>query len=99
MPEKNTPVEYGVAAAPMSSQGLAVLCIDQPDKGLCVHSFRTCQSAVHDSQLRKAMLHWLNLEPRPSMLPSGVNGAVASLPKQDSRNENRKMVTDILPAL
>ena len=33
---------------------------------------------------KSAMLHWLNLEPRPSMLPSGVNGAVASLPKQRS---------------
>ena len=33
-------------------------------------------------QLRKAMLHWLNLEPRPSMLTSGVNGVVASFPKQ-----------------
>jgi hypothetical protein len=35
-------------------------------------------------QLRKAMLHWLNLEPRPSMLSTGVSGAVASLPGQRS---------------
>jgi len=34
--------------------------------------------------IEKVMLHWLNLEPRPTMLPSSGEWAVASLPRQRS---------------